>query len=255
MRRHAARSALAATVAIAWAMAGPVPPARADGWKAGTARVAITPKQSLWMAGYGARDHPSEGAVHDLWAKALVLEGPDGRKAALVTLDICGIGRELSTRVRDAIQDRHGLGRDRVVLSCSHTHCGPVVGSNLITMYRMKDDEQRRRVVEYAETLAAAIIDVVGRAAEHLEPAALGWGTGRADFAVNRRENREADVPALRDRMALKGPVDHDVPVLQVKGADGKPKAIVFGYSCHCTVLSFYKFCGDYAGFASSPSK
>jgi neutral ceramidase len=249
MRRHAARSMLAGTLIIA-SMLAVTGRAAGAGWKAGTARTAITPKQPLWMAGYGARDRPSEGAVHDLWAKALVLEDPEGRKAALVTLDICGIGRDLSTKVRDAIKDRLGLGRDRVVLACSHTHCGPVVGSNLITMYRMKDDEQRRRVAEYAETLAAAIVDTVGRAAEHLEPVELGWGTGRADFAVNRRENREADVPALRERLALKGPVDHDVPVLQVKGADGKPKAIIFGYACHCTVLSFYKFCGDYAGFA-----
>jgi len=25
---------------------------------------------------------------------------------------------------------------------------------------------------------------------------------------------------------------------------------VMFGYACHCTTLSFYKFCGDYAGFA-----
>ena len=41
------------------------------GWKAGTGRVAITPKEPMWMAGYAARTKPSEGAVHDLWAKAL----------------------------------------------------------------------------------------------------------------------------------------------------------------------------------------
>ncbi len=25
---------------------------------------------------------------------------------------------------------------------------------------------------------------------------------------------------------------------------------MLFGYACHCTTLSFYEFCGDYAGFA-----
>ena len=39
------------------------------GWKAGTGRVAITPKEPMWMAGYASRTRPSEGAVHDLWAK------------------------------------------------------------------------------------------------------------------------------------------------------------------------------------------
>ena len=40
------------------------------GWKAGVARVVITPEQSMWMAGYGGGDHSSEGTIHDLWAKA-----------------------------------------------------------------------------------------------------------------------------------------------------------------------------------------
>src|SRR3954468_12424938 len=96
------------------------------GWKAGAAKVAITPKQSMWLAGYGSRNKPSEGAGHDLWAKALVLEGSSGRKAALVTLDLCGIDRDFSLGIRDALKSRHGLGRDRVVLACSHTHSGPV---------------------------------------------------------------------------------------------------------------------------------
>ncbi len=30
---------------------------------------------------------------------------------------------------------------------------------------------------------------------------------------------------------------------------DGSLAAVVVGYACHCTVLDFYKFCGDYAGF------
>jgi hypothetical protein len=223
--------------------------APADGWKAGTARVAITPKESMWMAGYGARNKASEGAVHDLWAKALVLEDPSGRKAALVTLDVCGIGRDLSLQIRKTLESRLGLTRDRIVLACSHTHCGPVVGSNLITMYPL-DDVQKRKVEQYSEFLATAIPGVVAEAAGRLEPATLAWETGRADFAVNRRNNREADVPKLRAAGALVGPVDHDVPVLKVAGGDGKARAIVCGYACHCTVLSFYQFCGDYAGFA-----
>ncbi len=46
------------------------------------------------------------------------------------------------------------------------------------------------------------------------------------------------------------GPVDHDVPVLRVTGADGTERAILFGYACHNTTLAFYQWCGDYAGYA-----
>ena len=44
------------------------------GWKAGVASVIITPEQSMWMAGFANSTCPSEGKIHDLWAKALVIE-------------------------------------------------------------------------------------------------------------------------------------------------------------------------------------
>ena len=52
--------------------------------------------------------------------------------------------------------------------------------------------------------------------------------------------------------LALKGPDDHDVPVLRVSRPDGSLLSVVFGYACHCTVLDFNRFCGDYAGFAQA---
>ena len=54
----------------------------------------------------------------------------------------------------------------------------------------------------------------------------------------------------LREQNLLMGPVDHTVPVLAVRSADGGLRAVVFAYACHNTTLSFMKWCGDYAGFA-----
>jgi hypothetical protein len=235
---------------IAGALLG-VPPQTLAGWRAGTAKAAITPKQPTWMSGYAARTRPSEGAVHDLWAKALAIRDPAGRTVLLVTLDLVGIDRDLSNRIRATLERRHGLGRDRVVLACSHTHCGPVVGTNLLTMYRI-DDAERRRIAEYTHWLEDAVVNLAGEALGRLHDVRLAWANGRSDFAVNRRANREGDVPKLKERLALQGPDDHDVPVLRVSRPDGSLMSVVFGYACHCTVLDFYKFCGDYAGFAQA---
>jgi hypothetical protein len=227
-------------------------PARADEaapWKAGAAKAKITPAKPMWMSGYSSRDKPAEGTLHDLWAKALVLEGPHGTRAALVTLDLVGLPRGLSVAIRDEVARKHGLPREAVLLASSHTHTGPVVGSNLNAMYFL-DGEQQKLVEEYAVELQKNVVAAVGSALADLAEADVAWGNGRATFAVNRRTNKEADVPKLREEGRLKGPVDHDVPVLSVRGKDGKLRAVVFGYACHATVLSFMRWSGDYPGFA-----
>ena len=118
-------------------------------------------------------------------------------------------------------------------------------------MYREKlSGEQKQLIANYTKTLTQKVAGVVAEAMKNLAPAELAAGSGRATFAVNRRNNREADVPKLREKGHLKGPFDHAVPVLTVRDAEGKLKAIVCGYACHATVLSFYQWSGDWPGFA-----
>jgi hypothetical protein len=219
-------------------------------WKAGVASVKINPEGSIWMAGYGSRTKPSEGQLHHLWAKALAVAGPAGKSAVLVSLDICGIGRPLSNEIRQALEAKYHLKKDQVTLACSHTHSGPVVATNLITMYPMSASERERTRV-YATQLRDSVVDVVGKALGALQPARLSWATGRCDFAVNRRDNDEKRVDDLRSGLALKGPVDHDVPVLAIEDTRRNLRAVVYGYACHCTTLQGYQLSNDWAGFAS----
>ncbi|MFN0055914.1 MAG: neutral/alkaline non-lysosomal ceramidase N-terminal domain-containing protein [Planctomycetales bacterium] len=225
------------------------PQASAAEWKAGTARVKITPKRPMWMSGYASRDHAAEGTLIDLWAKALVLEDPRGERAALVSLDLVGIDRDFSNAVCAELKSKHGLERRQIALATSHTHTGPVVGRTLMAMYFL-DDANRQLVADYTSDLEQQIVQVVGEALGKLAPAQLAWGNGFATFAVNRRTNSEPKVPELRTQGQLKGPVDHDVPVLSVRDGEGKVTAVVFGYACHSTVLGTYQWSGDYPGYA-----
>jgi hypothetical protein len=221
-------------------------------WQAGVAKVNITPQQFMPMAGYASRGagHAQE-KLTDLWVKALVLQDPDGRRAVLVSLDVIGLDRGLSASICESLQNRCELQREQIALCASHTHTAPVVARNLRPMHYMLLDAANRKLVdEYAAFLQQRVIAVVNEAIEDLEPARLCWGSGTATFAVNRRNNPAAQVPQLRQEGKLRGPQDHDVPVLAVKDIDGDLRAVVFGYACHCTVLSSYQWSGDYAGFA-----
>ena len=49
--------------------AAPAGPKTLKTWKAGLAKVVITPEKPIWMSGYASRNKPSEGKVHGrgLW--------------------------------------------------------------------------------------------------------------------------------------------------------------------------------------------
>jgi hypothetical protein len=224
--------------------------ARAETWQAGVAEVVITPEKLMWMSGYGARDHRAEGKLHDLYCKTLVLEADGDTKLVLVTLDLVGIDRGIMQNVCRRAEKELGIARKQIALNCSHTHCGPAAGTTLAAMFTFGDDD-KKLVYEYTEQLENKIVECIGRALQDVAPARVSWGGGSCSFAVNRRNNKEAEITALREAgTPLKGPNDFDVPVLAVHDAAGKLKAITFGYACHATVLSFYQWCGDYPGFA-----
>ena len=218
-------------------------------WKASTARRVITPTTAVWLAGYGTRRAP-DGKLHELWMKALTLEDDRGHRAVLVTSDFQGIPKSMSDRVFEKLDQLFALQRHQVMLTFSHNHCGPRLGDDLIDYYPVESD-QEKLVEEYTSEMVTTMVAMIGETLGKLAPVELHQGVGQTTFAVNRRNNREADVPKMiADGVPLVGPVDHSVPVLTVKRQDGSLEAILFGYACHPTTLSFMTWCGDYPGFA-----
>lgn len=215
-------------------------------YKAGVAVKVITPNEPMWMAGYAARNKPAEGKTHDLHAKALCLEDSTGTRLILVTTDLIGIPRTLGEHVAAEVEKKYGIKRDQLILSASHTHCGPVIRENLIDMYPLNKDEAAK-VEAYTKKLKDDLVAVVGESLKDMKAVSLKYGVAKAGFAMNRREPTAKGIINGRNPG---GPVDHTVPVLIVEGEGGKPLAVVFGYACHNTTLSFYQWCGDYAGFA-----
>jgi hypothetical protein len=201
------------------------------------------------MAGYALRDKPAEGKFMSLWIKALALEDGEGHRGVILTSDTLGIPQSIYRNVSAMLQAKFALKPEQVILSASHTHCGPVLRSALYDAYPL-DENQRALIEKYSTQLETNIVETVGRALAALVPARIAAGQGSAGFAVNRRNNPEGNVPQLIAQGALKGPTDHSVPVLAVSTPDGKLKAVLFGYACHNTVMSFYQWSGDYAGFA-----
>ena len=184
----------------------------------------------------------------DLWAKALAIEDQKGKRVVIVTTDLIGLPRSIADIVAARIEKQYGIDRAQLVLNSSHTHTGPLIRHNLENLFELGPEDDQV-VSDYAAMLTEKLVGVVGSALSDLAPANLWFGNGHATFAINRRQNTPKGVIIGENPS---GPTDPDVPVLRVTGADGKLRAVLFGYACHNTTLTgqFYRISGDYAGFA-----
>ncbi len=218
--------------------------------KAGVAKIEITPTSPVWMSGYAARTHPSEGVLVPLWAKALALEGTSGQRFVLVTTDVIGIPRVVADEVAARVNKQYRLERRQLLLNSSHTHTGPMVWPNLMNLAAISPEEERK-LAAYSRTFIDAVVGVIGAALKDASPATIFYGEGSAAFALNRRLPSST---GYKNAPNPDGPVDHRVPVLKVLDRSGKIRAVLFGYACHNTTLGadIYQFSGDYAGYAQA---
>jgi hypothetical protein len=209
-----------------------------SGWKAGTAATTFTPDEPLWLAGYAARTAPAKGKISDLHAKALALEDAAGERFLLLTIDLIAVQLgPTAASVGEHLERRHKLPRDRVMMAASHTHYGPEIRADKALFFGIPPG-YAAKIDLAAARVRQAMIDVADRALAALRPARLTARQTSATFADNRRAHGDV--------------VDHDVPVLEVSGDDGKPLAVIFGYACHNTTIppEDCRYCGDWAGFA-----
>lgn len=224
--------------------------AAGKGYEAGASRVDITPKKSIWLSGYGNRNKPSTGVLHQLWAKALAIRDERKGTFVIVSTDLIGLPRQITDTVSARLQKEYGVDRANILYNSSHTHTGPFVRSNLVTMFSFTPEVQTA-VEDYGRELSDSLYNAVGSALAHMEAVDVTYGTGTAGFAVNRRV-RNPD-GTYKIGVNPTGPVDHSVPVLKVVSKrSGKTISVVAMYTCHNTTLTgeFYELSGDYAGFA-----
>ena len=211
----------------------------------GIAKINITPPSPAFMSGYANRDKPSEGVLHDLWAKALVLSSQD-EKMIIVTTDLLGLSHQVSAEVAEKIQEKFGIERRQLMFNSSHTHSGPMIWPSLSVIAEYSPEDQKI-VSEYSQVLVDKLVQVISSAYGQQESMQVFAGKTTADFAINRRA-----LAAQKNGINLPGPIDHDVPVLKFVNTSGEIKAVLFGYACHNTTLMGNNFLinGDYAGFA-----
>ena len=214
----------------------------------GVAKVDVTPKGPVLLAGYGGRTTEHQGVDTPLWARALVIG--DEKRVAVVALDNCGVPQEVTNRLAKRL-GKHGISSDRLVVAATHTHNAPtLVGYATVVWAGRTTPEQDRRVAEYTEFVIDKMEEAVLAALDRRKPMQLEWAQGRATFGGNRRGIRDGKWAGVGFQPTA--PVDHSMPVLAARDSSGRVRAVWANYACHCTTVgSRNRVGGDWAGFAN----
>ena len=185
--------------------------------RAGVSRADITPLPGPVLQGHWGASW-SQAVLRPLEVRALVFEC-GGESAAIATVDVIGVTRSMTDRIRATVERAHGMSANRVMVVAGHTHCAPA------TLPCMGLSPAPEWIASIEDEVAAC----VGRAAANLHAVSVGAGVGAAHFNRSRR-------PARND--VATEPVDRRVRVLRIIGDDGSNLATMFHYACHATALS-----------------
>jgi neutral ceramidase len=217
-------------------------------YKIGIAKTKITPEIPFWMTGYAARKVPASGVLHDLWAKAIIIEERPGHRIVIVTTDLLGLPRQITQKAANELETKFNIARGQIMFNSSHTHSGPMVWPSLSIIADYTYDDQKK-VSAYGDFLADKLVAVVTEAMGNITDMRLSVGHTQVLFGANRRHVTNTGVSQAVNK---EGIIDHDVPVFKITTPDGKVKGILFGYACHNTTIQAENTLinGDYAGFA-----
>ena len=213
-------------------------------FRAGAARIDITPAPDagLLLSGYAGRNQGFTGIHDKIYVRAIVMDDGSG-PAALVAAEVIGIREAAWKRITEGIQKETGIPADRVLLASVHTHAAPQTG--------VYEGVANAKQGAWIATFEESVVSAVKQAKATLQPARVGFGTGRANVSVNRRARMADGTWGLG--INPDGPSDKTVAVLKFETASGEPLALFSNYAVHGTVMGPHNLevSGDLPGAAA----
>jgi hypothetical protein len=223
-------------------------PLCAASFRAGAAKVDITPNDSQWLMGYAARQ---SNGVHDRIYHRVVAMDDGTTQFYLIASDLCLFSPSVYQEVAERVSKEVGVPPQNIWWSVTHSHATPEVGPPGIykTLLGRSDHEWNR---DYATLIENAALQGVKEAKAKLEPARLTIGAAVAFANINRRA-RDVDGKVSLG-LNPDGPTDRQIGLLRLDRADGTPIAVIANYAMHGTVMSGanLEISGDAPGVVSA---
>jgi neutral ceramidase len=208
---------------------------------AGVAKVNITPRVPVVMAGYGSRTEPFKGINDEIYAAATVFD--DGvNRAAVITAEVLYFSHKCWEELTGRIEQETGIAREFIILAPVHTHGAPST--------RMHGDNIDNDLLEYNIELRDKLVAVTVEAAGNLRPSLVGMGKGICRMSMNRRAlNANGGIRLGKNPY---GPCDQEVAVVRIDDHEGTPVSVFVNWPAHATVMGGgnHMITGDWPGAA-----
>jgi len=187
--------------------------------RVGASRVDITPPADP--------THPPSGkyAHEKLYVRAIVIDNGTAR-AALIGADQGGLSEVIWQAASKQIAADLNCPVENIVMSATHTHSGWGPGG----FPGMRG--QRPNPNEPPPPLVGQIVDAVRQAKASLQPARVGFGSGKSYLNVN-RDAIDGDTHLWTQAANLEAPSDKTVAVVEFLAASGQPIAVYMDYAMH----------------------
>jgi hypothetical protein len=204
----------------------------------GAATISITPDEPIALQGQ-MHVRISTQVETPCIATALAIESRDGDKvidqAVFVACDLTFVPLKYRNEVRRRVKEQvAGFDADKLVLSATHTHTGPVMEDGVYVL----PTTGIMQPAQYFEFASGRLADVIRQAWQSRAAASASWGLGHAVVARNRLAiygDGHAQMYGGTDRpdfVRLEGYEDHGVEVLFFWNCDDQLIATALNVAC-----------------------
>ncbi len=213
--------------------------------KTGYAKICMNPPYGAPISGYYEARFV-KGILDDLFVRAVAVEA-DGKQFAIVTLDVCTLAQKYYDAFKNAVNEATGIPHEAILINCSHTHTGPIVGMDFAS--------DRHSTEAYDEFLITCVRDAVVYALADLENTELGYAESKAENISFVRRYRMKDGSVATNPGVNNPNIDYPLgtPNETVKlvklTRDNKDDICIVSFGTHSDSVGGEYISNDYIGF------
>uniref|UniRef100_A0A8D3D007 Neutral ceramidase n=1 Tax=Scophthalmus maximus TaxID=52904 RepID=A0A8D3D007_SCOMX len=215
----------------------PTPPPQHKPYLIGVGRADCTgPPADVPLMGYANPQQTAAGIHTRLYSRAFIVDDRR-RRVVFVTADVGMISQRLRLEVLKALQVKYGdvYRQDNVVLSGTHTHCGPA-GYFQYTLFMISSKGYIKASIE---PLVNGIVKSIDRAHRNMKPGRIYRNKGEVDdSSLNRSPHSYLNNPEdERDRYQWN--TDKQVLVLKFTDEDGDGMGMLSWFAVHAVSMNY----------------